>query len=503
MFDTTDAEYDSVVFLDHLTFGVDQDGASCEEGRTLVTNISADEAQSLTGSTNGYSIPIEAVGGSPAPPDPGPVSAPLELDTLAAIGALLAPGFVYVPGSTIGITSAEPAGGADHQLTWLGPFAFAPAPNDSVADVRFRVTVPKQPGTYNASAALKGEPGYFILPTLPSAPVEVVAPTADLAVAFEQRPDPAPLAADVEVDLVVTNHGPQPANNATLAAELPGSLVDAAASTSQGSCKLADILECELEAIDVGASVTITVTGVLGGAELALSAKGGALQIDSNLENNTLETEARVIVADEDVVPTIGETVATKANKGAVLVKLPDEATFVDLGENTELPVGTTIDARKGEVKIAATFDEAGDVQAASVARAKFVVRQRQSGLATLKLLGGDFSQCVASKKSADEARKTQRFIKGRRARPARHPSTLGPRQGPLPDPGSVRGCNRSRHGLANRRSLRRDSDQGEARCRDRSRRKPKAGGKDPRRRSVPRQAPARQEEQLARGRAL
>ena len=148
------------------------------------------------------------------------------------------------------------------------------------------------------------------------------------------------------------------------------------------------------------------------GAELALSAKGGALQIDSNLENNTLETEARVIVADEDVVPTIGETVATKANKGAVLVKLPDEATFVDLGENTELPVGTTIDARKGEVKIAATFDEAGDVQAASVARAKFVVRQRQSGLATLKLLGGDFSQCVASKKSADEARKTQRFIK-------------------------------------------------------------------------------------------
>ena len=144
-FDTTDAEYDSAVFLDHLTFGVDQDGASCEEGRTLVTNISADEAQSLTGSTNGYSILIEAVGGSPAPPDPGPVSAPLELDTLAAIGALLAPGFVYVPGSTSGITSAEPAGGADHQLTWLGPFASAPAPNDSVADVRFRVTVPKQP----------------------------------------------------------------------------------------------------------------------------------------------------------------------------------------------------------------------------------------------------------------------------------------------------------------------------------------------------------------------
>ena len=66
-----------------------------------------------------------------------------------------------------------------------------------------------------------------------------------------------------------------------------------------------------------------------------------------------------------------------------------------------------------GEIKLT-TADEDGDVQAAHFARGKFVVRQKKSGLTTLKLLGGDFSQCVVKKSKASD-RNTERFIKDRR----------------------------------------------------------------------------------------
>ncbi|MGI9658478.1 MAG: hypothetical protein ACR2OD_06175, partial [Gaiellaceae bacterium] len=310
----------------------------------------------------------------------------------------------------------EPAIDTTGGLVWAGPFTAFPAPTEDVAELGFRVTVPEKPGTYFTSANVEADGAYFILPSPPAAPIDVVSPSADLTVSFEQKPSPAQLDAKVELVFVVKNARPQPATGAIFEAKLPPSLIEGTVSTSQGQCKLGEIVTCELGTIDVNGSVTVTVSGLLAGADLALGASARALELDADLANNALGADARVVAADEEPTPTVGETVATKANKGTVTVKPPDEKAFVEIEETTEIPVGTTIDARKGEVKITAAVDEKGDVQAASFAKGKFVVRQQESGLTTLKMLGGDFSQCASGGKSKGKgkqaARQTQRFIK-------------------------------------------------------------------------------------------
>ncbi|MGI9657289.1 MAG: hypothetical protein ACR2OD_00145, partial [Gaiellaceae bacterium] len=182
VFDTTDSERDSAVFLDQLAFGVDRDGESCEPGTTLVTQIAADEAQTLIGGTNGLRIFVEAVGGPepPATPDPGesPTSAPLELQALSSISSQLADGFTYVPLSTSGTSKHEPAIDTTGGLVWAGPFAAFPAPTEDVAELGFRVTVPEKPGTYFTGASVEADETYFILPSPPAAPIDVVSPSA-------------------------------------------------------------------------------------------------------------------------------------------------------------------------------------------------------------------------------------------------------------------------------------------------------------------------------------
>jgi CSLREA domain-containing protein len=58
--------------------------------------------------------------------------------------------------------------------------------------------------------------------------------------------------------------------------------------------------------------------------------------------------------------PERGKTVNALPKSGTVRVKLPGSASYVDLDEAEQLPVGTVVDARKGHVTLVAATDDAG-----------------------------------------------------------------------------------------------------------------------------------------------
>ena len=111
----------------------------------------------VQGGTNGYTITI-------ANPNASPV-------TLNAVTDDLPAGFTYVPGSTTGSTTNNPtaAGGT---LTWAGPIQ---VPAGGAATVTFNVVVSPTLGVYTNQAAADAAGGFTVVPSGPTAPVEVIA----------------------------------------------------------------------------------------------------------------------------------------------------------------------------------------------------------------------------------------------------------------------------------------------------------------------------------------
>jgi uncharacterized repeat protein (TIGR01451 family) len=121
----------------------------------LSTAKTADADETPAGGENAYTITVS-----------NPNVAEVALDSITDE---LPAGFAYVPGSTGGMTDADPRI-SEGTLTWDGPLS---VPARGTASLRFRVTVATTPGEYrnNASAAAEG---YTIAPTGPTAPMTVV-----------------------------------------------------------------------------------------------------------------------------------------------------------------------------------------------------------------------------------------------------------------------------------------------------------------------------------------
>jgi len=405
IFDSIDGQRDSAVFLDHLAFGADKE-VFCAPTPTLVTEAFADAKQSVAGANNGYRIFVEAVGGNIETPEI-PLNLSLDARDVSSITSFLSSGFEYQRGSTTGAKTAEPSVLPDGELNWREPFKQT---GEDVLELHFAVTVPEKPGIYTTSALAKGD-GYLTLPYGPGAPIEVGAPSADLVVTHRQTPSPAVLSQKVSVEFTVINRGPQEATNVILESVLPETLRGTAISATQGACEINEKLVCKLGTLPVDGTASVTVVGVLEGADgLSFSANAHAFELDSDLANNSLTVTSAVVAAVDQPKPVVGETVATKAKSGKVKVRLPDTKIFVAIEGATEVPVGTVIDARKGEVRITSALDETGTPQTASFAGAKFVVRQKATGLTTVQLVGGNFAKCLPPR--ARTERTTQRFIK-------------------------------------------------------------------------------------------
>ena len=91
--------------------------------------------------------------------------------------------------------------------------------------------------------------------------------------------------------------------------------------------------------------------------------------------------------------PVQGKTVNVEPVSGTVLVKLPRARRFVRLPDAEQVPVGTTVDARKGVVRLY-SVGRGGRIQAANFSEGMFVVTQRPGqALTNLRLTGGNFTR--------------------------------------------------------------------------------------------------------------
>jgi uncharacterized repeat protein (TIGR01451 family) len=144
--------------------------------QALVTSKTADSPTSEAGSMNGYTITIE--------------NGNVNSVTLNSITDTLPAGFSYVPGSTTGVTTNDPAISAQ-MLTWVGPFV---VPANSSVSLHFAVIVATLPGDYFNEAGGEAAGGYTVTGTGPTAPITVTPATCGSAFVIG------------DLDAVVGNH---------------------------------------------------------------------------------------------------------------------------------------------------------------------------------------------------------------------------------------------------------------------------------------------------------
>jgi uncharacterized repeat protein (TIGR01451 family) len=119
----------------------------------------ADQASVAPGAADGYTITVSNSSNAAV--------------TLSSIVDTLPAGFSYVPGSSTGLTTADPTVAGD-TLTWAGPLTVPAASGTTpgTATLHFGVTVSNTPGTYTNRATAEAS-GLTVVPTGDTAPITV------------------------------------------------------------------------------------------------------------------------------------------------------------------------------------------------------------------------------------------------------------------------------------------------------------------------------------------
>jgi Ca2+-binding RTX toxin-like protein len=117
--------------------------------------------------------------------------------------------------------------------------------------------------------------------------------------------------------------------------------------------------------------------------------------------------------------PDPGASVSGAVRKGDVRIKLPGARTYTALDPDRPVPVGATVDARRGLVTLVAAKDLTGGRQVASFTGGVFTVSQSRAAVMTtvLTLRGGDFSRCTRSRRTTARAAASKRIRAGKRVR--------------------------------------------------------------------------------------
>ena len=111
--------------------------------------------------------------------------------------------------------------------------------------------------------------------------------------------------------------------------------------------------------------------------------------------------------------PTPGKFVGASVVSGTVLIRIPPSSKFVPLRPGDVVPVGSTIDATNGRVRVTIALP-GGKRQSTDFFSGVFRVAQAKSGLATMALTGGSFAACKARRGSVEAAKaKTIRHLWG------------------------------------------------------------------------------------------
>ncbi|MEA2426037.1 MAG: hypothetical protein QOH13_2447 [Thermoleophilaceae bacterium] len=103
-------------------------------------------------------------------------------------------------------------------------------------------------------------------------------------------------------------------------------------------------------------------------------------------------------------IPTTAKFVDATVVSGTVLIQVPPSKKFVRLQTGDVIPVGSTVDATKGRVRITIAVP-GGKLQSTDFFQGIFKVTQVKSGLATMVLGGGSFKSCPRGARGANAAK--------------------------------------------------------------------------------------------------
>jgi DNA-binding beta-propeller fold protein YncE len=158
-----------------------------------------------------------------------------------------------------------------------------------------------------------------------------------------------------------------------------------------------------------GASTTTIFTGgtvLTGGGPVAQT----SLRIEVAAAPAVAAPQAVVPPAPaQEPVPDLGETLVAEPVSGSVLVRLAGRRRFVPLQSVRELPLGSTLDTRRGRVEVATERRRRGRFQRGVFYGGVFAVRQRAATrFVTDLILRGTLTSCPQG--SASAARRTRRL---------------------------------------------------------------------------------------------
>jgi hypothetical protein len=98
--------------------------------------------------------------------------------------------------------------------------------------------------------------------------------------------------------------------------------------------------------------------------------------------------------------PVLGKSAAVAPVSGDVNIKLPGRDDYMALGDAASVPVGATIDATNGTVRLTSAHNASGTPQSAEFHDGRFTLTGQTKGsspVTNLVLKGGDFSACGTS----------------------------------------------------------------------------------------------------------
>jgi uncharacterized repeat protein (TIGR01451 family) len=237
--------------------------------------------------------------------------------------------------------SATPSQGSYSSTTgvWMvGPVAAAAVPTLQIQATVVSASAETNTATISASDQFDPDPGNN------TASTTVTPQQADLVLA-KMVNDPTPNVGDtVTFTIGLTNLGPDPATNVTVADALPAGLTLVSSTPSQGTYS-GGVWTVGTVALTAAPTLTITALVVSAGAETNTASISHADQFDPDTSNNTASATVTPQQADlaltktvNDATPNVGDTVTFTVgltNQG------PDTATNVSVADT--LPAGLTL----------------------------------------------------------------------------------------------------------------------------------------------------------------
>ena len=162
--------------------------------------------------------------------------------------------------------------------------------------------------------------------------------------------------------------------------------------------------------------VVLVVTDNEGASTMTVFTGGTALGNGEPVARASRVIQIAPPVAAQAPRPDLGETLVADPVEGSIRVRLPGTESFVSLSDVRELPLGSTLDTRRGKVEVATERRKRGGrVQRGRFFGGLFVVRQRKlERYVTELLLRGELSGCPRdSGKATAAARRKKRRLWG------------------------------------------------------------------------------------------